>query len=72
MKLELGGKYHGIVCSCGAEDCWPTDYIGFGAPNIKCKTCGKEWIISPATNLNIAKSKNITNKSTLTEKADRL
>lgn len=51
--LGLNVKYYGIICDCGAEDCYPTNYLSIGAPNIKCKTCGKEWITSPTTKLHI-------------------
>lgn len=53
MEFILGGKYHGIMCDCGAEDCYPTNYIGFGVPNIQCNTCGKKWIVSPMTKLHV-------------------
>ena len=56
IELKLGGKYTGMTCPyCGSENCWATDYVGFGVPNTRCKTCGAEWLVSPMSKLYIRK-----------------
>jgi len=66
MELTIGGKLEGNKCPyCKAEDVWFTEYINYGAPNVECKSCGKQWIECPKTKLHIISDSkvNLSNKT---------
>ncbi len=47
---QLKGK----VCpKCNKQNVWFTCYIGFNVPNVKCHSCGFEWLMLPETKLEI-------------------
>jgi len=47
-------KWDGEICPfCGKKDVWFTNYINIGAPNLECRSCKKQWITCPKTNLEV-------------------
>jgi len=56
MKLNIGGKLQGKKCPfCEEENVYFTEYLGYTSPNVKCRSCGKQWVESPEAKLYIAK-----------------